>query len=157
MSRILSTVVVLGLIGIGVFLFVTRPARLPASEVATAPGDATRGEAVFNASGCASCHTAPGSAEDTRLVLAGGQSFVTGFGTFLAPNISPHPEQGIGGWSLAEFANAIQRGVSPDGAHYYPALPYATYIRMTPGDVADLYAYMQTLPADPTPPANPMS
>ncbi len=38
------------------------------------------------------------------------------------------------------------RGVSPDGAHYYPAFPYTSYARMKPEDVADLFAFMKTLP-----------
>ena len=71
------------------------------------------------------------------------------FGTFYAPNISNGPE-GIGGWRLADFARALRQGVSPDGRHYYPAFPYTSYIRMTDGDVADLFSYMTALPADPT-------
>jgi hypothetical protein len=42
-------------------------------------------------------------------VLAGGQRFVTEFGTFVAPNISPSP-QGIGDWSQAELMNAVLQG-----------------------------------------------
>ena len=38
-------------------------------------------------------------------------------------------------------------GVSPSGQHFYPAFPYTSYARMQPADVADLYAYMKTLPA----------
>ena len=71
----------------------------------------------------------------------------TPFGTFTAPNISPHPEDGIGSWSVEDFANAMLRGVSPDGRHYYPAFPYTSYTRMEPQDVADLFAFMKTLPA----------
>ena len=73
------------------------------------------------------------------------------FGTFIAPNISQDPEHGIGAWTLLDLANAITRGVSPEGEHYYPALPYAAYAKMEMQDVADLYAFMKTLPADPTP------
>lgn len=75
---------------------------------------------------------------------------VSDFGTFYAPNISWGPA-GIGGWTLPEFARALRDGVSPAGRHYYPAFPYTSYVRMTDGDVADLFAYMTTLPADPTP------
>ena len=34
------------------------------------------------------------------------------------------------------------RGVSPDGRHLYPAFPYASYTRMQPQDIADLWAYL---------------
>ena len=51
------------------------------------------------------------------LVLAGGLPFPSDFGTFHAPNISPDAEQGIGDWTLPEFARAVTRGVSPEGLY----------------------------------------
>ena len=74
------------------------------------------------------------------------------FGDFVVPNISSDPSDGIGGWSAADFANAMLRGVSPDGRHFYPAFPYASFTRMRPEDIADLWAYLQTLPAVPAAP-----
>ena len=71
----------------------------------------------------------------------------TEFGTFRVPNISPDPETGIGRWSTLDFANALLRGVSPGGAHFYPAFPYPSYARMRVEDVIDLKAFMDTLPA----------
>ena len=47
----------------------------------------------------------------------------------------------------ADFVRAMREGVSPDGRHYYPAFPYASYQRMSPEDLGDLFAFMQTLPA----------
>jgi mono/diheme cytochrome c family protein len=119
--------------------------------VAGLTGDPVKGELVFWAAGCASCHMAAEAKGEAQLVLAGGQRFPSDFGTFVAPNISQDPEQGIGGWSLLDLANALMRGVSPEGEHYFPALPYASYAKMQLQDVADLHAFMQTLPADPTP------
>lgn len=116
-------------------------------------GDAGRGEAVFHAAGCASCHMAPGAQGDARLVLAGGQRFETSFGTFVAPNISTDPAHGIGGWSVAMLADAVLAGVSPSGEHYYPAFPWDSYSGMTAQDLTDLHAYLATLPADATPSA----
>jgi mono/diheme cytochrome c family protein len=128
-------------------LWLTRPVSLPADAVAGLAGDAARGERQFWAGGCASCH-APAEAEDAaRLVLAGGEPLETPFGTFVAPNISPDPEAGIGSWSTLDFANAMLRGVSPEGAHYYPAFPYTSYARMSLQDVVDLKAFLDTLPA----------
>lgn len=134
----------------GVLAFqLSAPRPYDARVFDTITANRAAGEAVFWAAGCASCHSAPQG--DDTLVLAGGRAFVTQFGTFHAPNISPDPVQGIGGWTLAEFARALQQGVSPDGAHYYPALPYTAYAKMTPQDVADLFAFVQGLPADATP------
>ena len=146
---ILSGAAAIALVGGGVFWLLTTPARLDAGATAAleAPGDAARGEEVFFAAGCASCHAAPGAAGEARLELAGGQRFETPFGAFVAPNISQHPQDGIGGWSARDLANAMMRGVSPDGRHYYPAFPYTSYARMRVEDVADLRAFMTTLPA----------
>lgn len=125
--------------------WITAPDPLPAATFDWLTGDPARGALVFTAAGCASCHMAPGAEGEAELVLAGGQRFPSDFGTFIAPNISPSV-QGIGGWSVADLGNALMRGVSPEGEHLYPALPYASYARMQPQDVADIHAYMQTLP-----------
>lgn len=124
------------------------PRPLAESAVAALPdGDAKAGELIFWAGGCSSCHAAPKSAGDAKLVLSGGLEFKTPFGIFRAPNLSPHKQAGIGAWSKEQFANAMLRGLSPDNSHYYPAFPYASYASMSSKDLADLYAFMQTLPA----------
>nr|WP_127104637.1 cytochrome c [Pararhodobacter zhoushanensis] len=158
MKRLVQGAIVLAALGGGVFWVLTRPSALPEETLAALTAhdaDAARGEAVFWQGGCASCHTGPGVGFDAlteaRLVLGGGREFATPFGTFYAPNISMDPQQGIGTWTLTEFATALTEGVSPEGEHYYPAFPYTTYTHATPGDVADLWAFWQTLPADPTP------
>jgi mono/diheme cytochrome c family protein len=149
--RIMRWLVVLGLVAAGGAYVMARPKPLAAAAVANLTGDPVKGEAVFWASGCASCHMADKAEGEAQLVLSGGQKFPSDFGTFIAPNISQDPELGIGSWTLLDLANAITRGVSPEGEHYYPALPYASYAKMEMQDVADLYAFLKTLPADPTP------
>ncbi|QJF51325.1 cytochrome c [Roseobacter ponti] len=139
-------IVFAGLVGAAALWWITRPAPLPDGPE-LAQGDAEAGALVFAAAGCASCHVTPGAPGTEQPVLAGGRAFETQFGTFFAPNITLDPEAGIGGWNQAEFAHALREGVSPEGRHYYPAFPYTAYAQMTPGDVADLYAYMQHLPA----------
>ncbi len=151
MRKTLLALLVLGLAVVAAGAALTRPAGLSPDALAGLTGDAARGERIFWASGCASCHAAPGAEDDARLVLAGGYRIDSPFGTFLAPNISPHPEAGIGGWSDAAFVTALIRGTSPEGGHYYPAFPYGSYARMTPADAVDLKAFLDTLPADATP------
>jgi mono/diheme cytochrome c family protein len=126
--------------------FATAPKTLdPATAAAVSlPGDAVTGEIVFHAGGCVSCHATPGQADLTR--LGGGVALKTAFGTFYPPNISPDKNDGIGAWSAADFATALLEGVSPRGEHLYPAFPYTSYRLMTPKDVRDLFAYLQTLP-----------
>ena len=128
----------------------TVPASLAPDAVAS-DGEAEAGALIFAAAGCASCHVAPETEPDGLPVLAGGKRFASDFGTFVAPNISSDPTHGIGAWSDYDLANAIQAGVSPQGAHYYPAFPYTSYAKASPQDIADLIAYLRTLPADATP------
>ena len=68
------------------------------------------------------------------------------FGTLRIPNISPDDRDGIGRWRTADLANALLSGVSREGSHYYPGLPYTSYTHMTLADVRDLMAYLRTLP-----------
>ena len=100
---------------------------------------------MFYAGGCESCHKSPG--QDDPLRLGGGLELKTPFGSFYPPNISTDPVDGIDAWQPVDVANALLSGVSPNGGHLYPAFPYTSYQRMTPKDVADLAAFLRTLPA----------
>lgn len=150
MGRLAATGVVVLIAGAGAW-WLTSPQPIGADDLPLHAPDAAAGERVFWAGGCASCHATPVDGKrargDARLQLGGGAELDTPYGIFRAPNISSHPEDGIGGWSMLEFVNAMQRGVSPDGRHYYPSFPYTSYVRMPVEDVMDLRAYLDTLPA----------
>lgn len=135
-------------VGIVAGVALTRPQPLPDDALAGMTADPERGAVIFAAAGCAACHRAPGVDDGP---LAGGRPFASDFGTFYAPNISPDPVQGIGRWTDVQLASAIQRGVSPDGGHYYPAFPYTAYAKASRQDIADLIAHLRTLPPDATP------
>lgn len=139
--------IALGLIGLAAVLalLITRPSGLSADDLPVHVADASNGERVFHAGGCASCHASTETESETP-VLGGGLAMDTPFGIFRVPNISPHPSRGIGNWSLLDFVNAMHMGTSPDGRHYYPAFPYASYIRMSLEDLVDLKSYLDTLP-----------
>lgn len=149
--RFLLATAGIALLGIAAFVLATQPRPGSMADLQGLSADAVRGQVVFAAAGCASCHMAPEAKGDRQLVLAGGQRFASPFGTFLAPNISPDPTHGIGGWTLEQFACAIRDGLSPEGQHYFPALPYNAYNKMTGQDLADLKAYMDGLPASAEP------
>jgi len=129
--------------------WLTKTDPLAAEDLPPHLPDAAAGERIFWAAGCASCHATPvdGSRAkgDDKLNLGGGMQLDTPFGLFYVPNISPHAKDGIGNWSMLDFVNAMQRGVSPDGRHYYPSFPYTSYIRMETADVMDLKAFLDTL------------
>lgn len=153
MRRLLVSACAIAIVGVGGGLWLTAPAPLPATAFEDMTGDTAAGEQVFHAAGCAGCHAAPDAEGDARRVLSGGQRFASDFGTFVAPNVSMHPTEGIGAWSLKDFANATQRGLSPEGAHYYPVFPYTAYALAERQDIADLWAFWQTLPASDVPSA----
>ena len=144
----LGTLAALGVVGFGAFLLITAPDRQDAAVWANlGEPDLAHGREVFFAGGCTSCHAPAGATGDARLILSGGAPLKSDFGTFYAPNISSHPEAGIGAWTLAEFGDAMTRGVGREGEHLYPSFPYGSYVRMTPKDINDLYGFMKTLPA----------
>ena len=131
--------------------WITAPSTLSADDLPDHVPDAVAGERIFWAGGCASCHATPVDGKrakgDDKLLLGGGMELDSPYGVFRVPNISPHQSDGIGAWSALDFVNAMQRGVSPVGEHYYPSFPYASYAKMPIEDVLDLKAYLDTLPA----------
>jgi mono/diheme cytochrome c family protein len=124
-----------------VILTAARPSgrELPAYEP-----DVARGEVMYRAGGCASCHKASTTA-GLMGPPTGEAEFETPVGTFWPGNLTPHPETGLGGWTAEQFVDAMTRGVSPDGRHYFPAFPYTSYSLMHVEDVLDLWAYLQSL------------
>ena len=128
---------VLLLLVLAALWFFSRPNPIAANAMPAHTPDLANGEMVFYAAGCAACH-----GEN----LAGGLEMVTERGVFRVPNITPNPESGIGRWSRVDFVNAMQRGVSPQGKHYYPAFPYTSYARMRIEDILDLKAYLESFP-----------
>lgn len=148
LKKLVGAAIILGGVGAAGGWLLSAPVKLDAAALAQlGPGDATKGKRIFYAGGCTSCHAKPGSQGDARLQLVGGLQLKTPFGTFVPPNISQNPKDGIGAWSVDDLANAMLKGVSPSGQHFYPAFPYASYARMKPSDIADLYAFLKTLPA----------
>ncbi len=102
-----------------------------------------RGEYVFRIAGCKGCHTGK---EEGAAPLAGGRRLETPLGTFLSPNITPHPEHGIGRWSLGDVSRALRSGESRESIHLYPAFPYTSYAGMVDEDIQALMAYLERVP-----------
>ena len=96
--------------------------------------DAGKYQAVLG--DCAGCH-----GKD----LSGGVILVTPFGKMVAPNITPDKDTGVGNYTADEFRAAMKDGVAPGGKRLYPAMPFPYYARMSDGDVAALWSYLQTV------------
>lgn len=145
LRRMLVMVVILAALGFAGFYALTDPRVVsPAPEIGVLPApDLENGKLLFAAGGCSSCHATAN--QDDKLRLGGGLALGSPFGTFHAPNISPHTRDGIGNWGVKDFVDAMATGVSPAGQHYYPAFPYTSYRLMPPKALADLFAYIRTL------------
>jgi hypothetical protein len=115
---------ILGGVGAAIFGWVlSAPVKLdrkpwPAWE----PGDATRGQAHLL---CRRLHLLPrkpGSQGDARLQLMGGLELKTPFGTFVPPNISQDPNDGIGAWSLEDSRQCHAEGRVAEGRAPVPGI-----------------------------------
>lgn len=119
------------------------PARAQAPDAAAV----ARGQYIFTAAGCTSCHT---DEKNKGAFLAGGVPLATPFGTFYGPNITPDPTDGIGRWTEADFVRALRDGVSPRG-QLFPVFPFTSFTKMSDADVKDLWAYLRSVPPVATP------
>jgi mono/diheme cytochrome c family protein len=117
-------------------------ALLCTATIASADGDAKRGQYLAQAGGCMACHT-----EDKKdaIPYAGGRPLKSPFGTFYGPNITPDTQSGIGRWTENDFIRAMRHGERPDGADYFPAFPYPSFTRIADADLRDLWAYLRML------------
>lgn len=124
-------------------------ANYPAASL-NAPTDQAaliaRGKYLVTAADCLPCHTGPGHAP-----LSGGLMMNTPFGGLSTPNITPDVATGIGGWTDAQFYDALHYGVSPGSSYWifpkflYPGMPYTSYTKLSRADVMAIKAYIFSL------------
>jgi mono/diheme cytochrome c family protein len=117
------------------------PTGVPADLAGADP--VKRGEYLARAADCMVCHTAPGGAP-----YAGGLEIRLPFGAIYTTNITQDKDTGIGKYSDADFLNAVQRGIRPDGTRLYPAMPYPSYTYMTDADALAIKAYLFNQPGE---------
>jgi mono/diheme cytochrome c family protein len=112
--------------------------------IAATAGDddlVAKGEYLAHAGDCIACHTNPGGA-----LFAGGFPMATPFGTIYSSNITPDKETGIGAWTADDFYGAMHTGRFPDGGLIYPAMPFASYTKVTREDSDAIFAYLRSVP-----------
>lgn len=126
-------------------LYILRPGMLPGHKGDT-PLNASqqviaRGQYLARAGDCVACHTVPGGKE-----FAGGRAMPTPFGNLYSSNITPDEATGIGLWTPEDFYRVMHSGISRDGTLLYPAMPFASYTKVTRADSDAIYAYLMSIP-----------
>lgn len=105
-------------------------------------------DGLFN---CYACHSADFKTMDTKVpehsegYYGGGNPMLNYEGeTVPSANITMDKETGIGNWTMEQFLEAVKYGKNPRGGPlYYPMFPHTG---LTDGEVAAIYAYLQTVP-----------
>ncbi|MBY0366787.1 alcohol dehydrogenase [Roseateles aquatilis] len=142
--RLLLALGVLALLGVGVLMWL-HPGALPEGPkgpaVSATTQIITQGEYLARAGDCVACHT-----EANGKAFAGGRAMPTPFGALYVPNITPDDETGIGKWTADDFYRMMHTGVSKDGTLLYPAMPFASYTKVTRTDSDAIYAYLMSVP-----------
>ncbi len=102
---------------------------------------------------CMECHTPMSEgALDFSRTGAGGMVFRKPHGLELAAmaaNITPHPEQGIGGWTDDEIKRAITQAISRDGRQLLPVMGFDYYQNISDQDLDALIIYLRSIPPQP--------
>jgi len=150
-----------------------------------------RGEHLVLSSGCNDCHTPlkmgkNGPEPDMTRMLSGhpeamklppppaatmpwlvaaavtNTAWAGPWGVSFTANLTPDLETGLGGWSEAEFAQAIKSGRHRGrGRPVLPPMPIPAYRNFTDDELAAIFAYLGSVPAlknrvpEPLPPAPP--
>jgi mono/diheme cytochrome c family protein len=146
MIRLARTVQILTILSLVVLLIAWQLRRLGSPTHTGRHPDASaqrlaRGQYLVRAGDCVACHTPPDNAP-----FSGGREMATPFGSLFSPNITPDDESGIGRWTPDEFYRMLHAGVSRNGSLLYPAMPFASYTKVTREDSDAMFAYLQSVP-----------
>jgi mono/diheme cytochrome c family protein len=124
-------------------------ANAAAPVTAAAADPVARGRYLTTVMGCVDCHNTGsfGPHPEQGHLQGGTIGFeMPGMGIFYPPNLTPHPEAGIGRWSEAEIVTALRTGRRPDGRVLAPIMPWNNYRILDDADAAAIAAYLKSLP-----------
>ena len=113
-----------------------------------------RGAYLVTIGHCMECHSAwSRGVSDFKAGLGrGGRAFPPREGApdagpgSIAANITSDPTAGIGAWTDAEIVRAITQGIGRDGRMLKPPMAYGYYAALKAADLADIVAYLRTVP-----------
>ena len=150
----LAVIVVVVVAGVPAYFYTAYPKMrpAPAMNAPDTPEAIARGKYLVEAmTGCPACHSPvdesrPGDFPQEGLKFSGRVwPADAGFpGTIVAPNITPDPETGIGGWTDGEIVRAMREGVSRDGTPLFPLMNYPEYRNLSDDDALAIVAYLRS-------------
>jgi mono/diheme cytochrome c family protein len=114
---------------------------------------ARRGAYLVTIGHCMECHSAwsRGVSDFKNGLGRGGRAFPPRQGDpagppSMAANITSDSAAGIGAWTDQEIGRAIATGVARDGQMLKQPMAYRYYAELKPSDLADIIAYLRTVP-----------
>lgn len=120
----------------------------PEIEATDDPEVIAEGEYLFHTvAHCTACHvpkeTVFSMEDGERLAPVGGTVWEFGpLGTLRSPNITSHPQTGIGDWTDGEIARVIRHGIRPDDK---PAMMMTFAGPLSDEDLTAIISYMRTI------------
>jgi mono/diheme cytochrome c family protein len=113
-----------------------------------------RGAYLVTIGHCMECHSAwSRGVSDFKTGLGGGgrafpprEAAPVGSPDSIAANITSDSSAGIGAWTDAEISRAITDGLARDGHPLKPPMAYGFYAGLKQADLADIIAYLRTVP-----------
>jgi mono/diheme cytochrome c family protein len=113
-----------------------------------------RGAYLVTIGHCMECHSAwsRGVSDFKNGLGRGGRAFPARAGSpdgspaSIASNITSDPTAGIGAWTDQEIGRAVTQGIARDGRTLKPPMAYTYYSRLKQADLADIIAYLRTVP-----------
>jgi hypothetical protein len=111
-----------------------------------------RGRYLASIMDCSGCHNIGSFSPkpDEGYLQGGTVGFeVPGMGVFYPPNLTPHPQAGIGTFSEQDIVTAVRTGRLPDGRILAPAMPWHAYSHLSDEDALALATYLKSLPPSP--------
>lgn len=144
----------LGFVGKALFRLVFKPLEMPKTPIDhpnTADLVAYGKYLATDAMECANCHSASFETynvvhpEQSEGYFAGGNLVeAPGMGRLLSPNITMHPEKGIGKMTVEEFVQTVKYRQHRTGRELNPIMPnYGSY---SEEDIKAIWAYLKTVP-----------
>jgi mono/diheme cytochrome c family protein len=131
----------------------TIPKKAEPLKLPEAGDSLANGKYLFTIAACHDCHTPFEKGKfDESMSLAGGRVFPTPGGMVTSANITPDKETGIGSWTREFFVQHFAMYRDSATAHrpiksgeLQTFMPWTLYGTMTDSDLANIYAYIQTL------------